>query len=298
MLQKVTDPTGNIQKGPFKKGGSGSYFNKEALAGEIIALLSVRPSLRAGEIDRRCPNSPEQQAVSDTLRQMRKQGLVQMSPQKTWRLCEGVQYSAEHMESVLMFDEKAATPVDIGVLKEKLLDALREAFYQPRKKHLTHTELVARFVANGEGTKHAISQALEQLVKEGLLIKPGDRVHDYMYNYAYFAKHPSLFDSLPDTDDPSSHSPEPVDVESRHDDFTTAKTNSGNDQLESSTGYDGARLDKIWFSDLAASDHDPDDSDESESDRRRRKMRIRRRVLVAQTRIQVQVRRRHKVSEE
>ncbi len=287
MLQKVTDQNANVLKTPAVNGGRNSYFNKEALGGEIIALLSVRPSLSAGEIDRRCPNSPEQQAVSDTLREMKRQGLVRMDGRKTWRVCEGVQYNARHLESVLMYDGKTKAHVSMDMLRGLIVDALRTAFDQPRKKHLTHTELVAEFVGGGACTKHAISQALEQLVKEGLVIKPGDRIHDYMYNYAYFAKHPSLFDGLQHANDQPDLSPNSIKVDAE-----------GGFPVDAPE-LDVSGLNETAFSESClASDHAPDDPDETEADRRRRKMRIRRRVLVAQTRIQVQVRRRHKGREE
>lgn len=299
MLQKVTDKNANVLKTPAVNGGRNSYFNKEALGGEIIALLSVRPSLSAGEIDRCCPSSPEQQAVSDTLRKMKRQGLVRMDGRKTWRVCEGVQYNARHLESVLMYDGKTKAHVSMDMLRGLIVDALRTAFGQPRKKHLTHTELVAEFVGSGVCTKHAISQALEQLVKEGLIIKPGDRIHNYMYNYAYFAKHPSLFDGLQHANDQPDLSPNSIRAESMQDRIASLKVDAERGFPVDVPELDVSGLNETAFSESSlASDHAPDDPDETEADRRRRKMRIRRRVLVAQTRIQVQVRRRHKGQEE
>ena len=310
MLQKVGDRSSNSRKnqaaGNRKKGKVG-YFDKDSLVQEIIALLTMDSRLRAGEIDRRCPSSPEQQAISDTLRWMRKQGMVRMDAKKTWSLCDGVRCSAEARDAVILAEEKPLNRMQMEPLKKRIIEVLRTAFEQTNKKYMTHSELVFEFVDGLEITKHAVSQALQQLVKEHKVVKYLGGIHDYMYHKPYFDQHPSLFDNHPSFSGnafSSGESNEPsfertgasINIDNRativkmsmdsvrkHDDNVI--DNYG-DQMNGNLEYS------------LVMDADDGYDGETESDRRRRKMRIRRRVLVAQTRIQVRVRRRHKVDED
>lgn len=306
MLQQGTNQVPNSGNR-----GRGSYFDKDALAQEIIALLTMDSRLRAGEIDRRCPGSPEQQAVSDTLRWMRRQGLVRMGAQKTWSLCDGVRCTAEARDAVILAGDKPPARVQIEPLKRRIIEALRIAFEQTTKKYMTHTDLVGQFVDGGEITKHAVSQALEQLVKEHKVVKYLNRIHDYMYHKPYFDQHPGLFDSVFwDTDGViSSAATKPVDQVQTDNPTAEIKVRSvgaavNTPELPSESSGGCVEQVPIITNDLPVVESadrvvtDADDGEETESDRRRRKMRIRRRVLVAQTRIQVQVRRRHKVQED
>ncbi len=309
MLQRMTEQVSSLGQIPVVKAARSSYFDKDALVGEIVALLSIRQNpLMAGEIDQMCPSSPEQQATSDTLRWMKRKGLVRMRERKTWSLCDGVCPDKKFLDAVYRVHEnlssKGKEDVDMDLLMGRIIEALRIAFGQHRHEYMTFDQILEA-VGGAESIRHhKVSQALDKLVNVGPVLKLGDRRFHYLYNHAYFERQPSLFD-LPPGDEVSSFSaPAPrvsVPVECAAADTVIMEGSvlSAENGLQTESPFvTGMQNERVFEPVYNTGTDMVDDEEQTESDRRKRKMRIRRRVLVAQTRIKVQVRRRHKVSDE
>ena len=314
LHQTNTQSFGSVQasgsgKMPAVNGARGSYFDKDALVGEIIALLSIRQNpLRAGEIDQMCPSSPEQQATSDTLQWMKRNGLVRMREHKSWSLCDGVCPEKKFLDVVYRVHDnpssKGKEDVDMDLLMGRIVEALRTAFGQHRHEYMTFDQILEA-VGGAESIRHhTVSQALDKLVNVGPVLKLGDRRFHYLYNHAYFERQPSLFDLSAGDGVPSFAAPAPVvsvpaESITENTDIMEGSVLFKDDSLQPEVLFSNDLQDEqVSEPEYNAETDMVDDDEQTESDRRRRKMRIRRRVLVAQTRIRVQVRRRHKTEVE
>lgn len=156
-----------------------AYFDSQKLQREIIAALSLSPRpFSAGELALRCPEAPEQQSVSDTLRILKRHQKVILSG-RLWSLAPGVtpdRETVQRMHQVLAQPLEPECKISSSTLRMAVLRLLRAALNNG-EVYLEFYTLHSRIPV--PVTHHHLSQLLNRMCEEGDI----ERLEDHYRTY-------------------------------------------------------------------------------------------------------------------
>jgi len=188
-----------------------TYFDHNLLHNQIVAALVLAPyPLNVASLLRVCPAAPDTQAVSDSLRRLKRKGLAELLPEeKRWIPGPNAKSIAkEDLEQVdlsLLRQPHGHRRISQAELETETVKFL-QANVQ-RGKNVTHfTEILDHFRGRNVD-RHRLSQVLYILKQKDLIGSPEKTSEDAegVFVRFYYPKPPkkssnmSLFDDLEDT---------------------------------------------------------------------------------------------------